>query len=117
MDEELEWTRRLGDAFLCQEDELMKRVHFLRDQACQAGNLESTEYARVPVRQTCRLRSMWSSRMLLGIAARISGDRIAITTWPASTGTTTPGIGAASTIAAPGCASASDARVHRSPCR
>jgi hypothetical protein len=47
MDEDLDWARRLGDAFLYQEDELMERVQFLRDQAYQAGNLESSEYARV----------------------------------------------------------------------
>jgi len=47
MDEDLDWTRRLGDAFLYQEDDVMDRVQFLRDRAYQAGNLESDEYARV----------------------------------------------------------------------
>jgi hypothetical protein len=47
MDEDLDWTRRLGDAFLYQEDDVMDRVQFLRDRAYEAGNLESNEYARV----------------------------------------------------------------------
>jgi len=47
MDEDLDWTRRLGDAMLYQETDLMDSVQFLRARADAAGNLESTEHLRV----------------------------------------------------------------------
>jgi hypothetical protein len=47
LDEDLEWTRRLGDAFLYQEAQVMDSIQFLRARADAAGNLESTEYAQV----------------------------------------------------------------------
>lgn len=46
MDEDLEWTRRLGDAFLYQEAEVMDAVQELRERAYAAGNLDSLEHAR-----------------------------------------------------------------------
>jgi uncharacterized protein DUF3300 len=47
MDEKLEWTRSLGDAFLAQENQLMDRVQLLRQRAETAGSLRSDEQIRV----------------------------------------------------------------------
>jgi Protein of unknown function (DUF3300) len=50
MDQKLEWTEDLGDAFLAQEDDVMDRVQYLRRRAEQAGYLQSGEHITV-VRQ------------------------------------------------------------------
>lgn len=42
MDEDLNWTRDLGDAFLAQKTELMDAVQRLRKQAIDAGTLKTT---------------------------------------------------------------------------
>lgn len=47
MDEDPDWTERLGDAFLDQEGEVMDSVQVLRDRAYDAGRLDSLEYVRV----------------------------------------------------------------------
>ncbi len=47
MDDDLEWTEQLGDAFLAQEGEMMDRVQHLRQRAYAAGNLNSLEHVRV----------------------------------------------------------------------
>lgn len=47
MDEDLDWTRNLGDAMLYQEAQVMDSIQFLRARADAEGNLETTEYARV----------------------------------------------------------------------
>jgi hypothetical protein len=47
MDEQLDWTRRLGDAFLAQEDQVMDTVQQLRQRAQAAGNLAPDERQRV----------------------------------------------------------------------
>jgi hypothetical protein len=47
MDEDLEWTRRLGDAMLYQEAQVMDSIQFLRARADAAGSLESTEFTHV----------------------------------------------------------------------
>lgn len=47
MDERLDWTERLGDAFLGQQADVMDSVQFLRDKAYAAGNLRSNERMRV----------------------------------------------------------------------
>jgi len=47
MDEDLEWTRRLGDAFLSQKAEVMDRIQELRERAYAAGTLETLEHLRV----------------------------------------------------------------------
>jgi hypothetical protein len=47
MDEKLEWTRALGDAFLAQEPQMMDEVQKLRQRAQAAGNLRSDERIRV----------------------------------------------------------------------
>jgi hypothetical protein len=49
MNEKLEWTQRLGDAFLADEAGVMRTVQMLRQRAQQAGNLQSTEQQRVYV--------------------------------------------------------------------
>ncbi|HEX7249353.1 MAG TPA: DUF3300 domain-containing protein, partial [Burkholderiales bacterium] len=47
MDENLEWTRRLGDAFLAQEAQVMDTIQQLRQRAKAEGKLESDERQRV----------------------------------------------------------------------
>jgi hypothetical protein len=51
MSERLEWTQKLGDAFLDQEDEVMDSVQKLRARAEAAGNLRDTEQQRVIVEE------------------------------------------------------------------
>lgn len=46
MSEDLEWTQRLGDAFLLDEARVMDAVQDLRHQALAAGNLDAMEHAR-----------------------------------------------------------------------
>ena len=43
MDASLDWTQRLGEAFLAQQDGVMASVQRLRSAAVQAGNLASTD--------------------------------------------------------------------------
>ena len=47
MDEQLEWTQRLGDAFLEQEPHVMETVQRLRQRAAAAGHLLPDERLRV----------------------------------------------------------------------
>jgi len=47
MDQQLEWTARLGDVFIAQEPQVMETVQNLRQKAQAAGNLRSTEQATV----------------------------------------------------------------------
>lgn len=47
MDEDLEWTRRLGDAVLLQESEVMDRIQDLRLRAYEAGNLRDSPQVTV----------------------------------------------------------------------
>ena len=47
MDEQLNWTESLGDAFLAQEPAVMDTVQQLRRRAQAAGNLRSSEQIRV----------------------------------------------------------------------
>jgi hypothetical protein len=47
MDEKLDWTQRLGDAFLLQESDVMRTVQELRERAYDAGSLSSNDYIRV----------------------------------------------------------------------
>ena len=51
MDENLDWTRRLGDAFLLQEEQVMETTQRLRDRALAEGTLDSMEHITVE-RQT-----------------------------------------------------------------
>jgi len=43
MSAELSWTQQLGDAFLGQQEDVLAAVQTLREQAKEAGNLESNE--------------------------------------------------------------------------
>lgn len=47
MDQQLEWTARLGDVFIAQEPQVMETVQSLRQKAYEAGNLRSTEQVTV----------------------------------------------------------------------
>lgn len=47
MDEKLDWTERLGDAFLGQEEQVMDTVQKLRQKAYAAGNLKSDNEMQV----------------------------------------------------------------------
>src|SRR6266545_1768008 len=47
MDEHLNWTERLGDAFLAQQAQVMDTVQNLRKKAYEAGNLKSSDQVRV----------------------------------------------------------------------
>jgi len=47
MDERLDWTRSLGDAFLAQEPVVMARVQALRQRAMAAGSLRSDAQVQV----------------------------------------------------------------------
>jgi len=49
MSERLEWTQKLGDAFLDQQDEVIDTVQRLRAEAQAAGNLRDTEEQSVIV--------------------------------------------------------------------
>ncbi len=47
MDQNIEWTERLGDAFLAQQSQVMDTVQTLRQKAQQAGNLSSNPQIQV----------------------------------------------------------------------
>ena len=47
MDEKLDWTERLGEAFLAQESQVMDAVQHLRRRAAATGHLSSGEYVRI----------------------------------------------------------------------
>jgi len=49
MDSKLDWTQKLGDAFLAQQKELMEAVQRLRARAQASGNLKSTTEQTVTV--------------------------------------------------------------------
>ena len=51
MNDKLDWTQKLGDAFLAQQQEVMKTVQSLRAKAKAAGNLESSEEQVVKERE------------------------------------------------------------------
>ena len=51
MSEKLNWTQRLGDAFLAQEDQVMDTIQHLRSKAYAQGNLKNTQEQKVIVEQ------------------------------------------------------------------
>src|SRR5262249_50788384 len=51
MNEKLDWTQRLGDAFLAQQSDVMDAVQVLRNKAQAQGNLQSNEQQKVIVQQ------------------------------------------------------------------
>ena len=53
MDQNLEWTTALGDAFLDQPADVMNSIQALRAEAIAAGNLTDTQQQRVVREKTC----------------------------------------------------------------
>ncbi len=51
MSEKLEWTKKLGDAFLAQQKDVMNTVQNLRAKAQAQGNLQSTKEQKVIVEE------------------------------------------------------------------
>jgi len=51
MNEKLDWTQQLGDAFLAQQGDVMDAVQRLRSKAQAQGNLQSNEQQKVIVQQ------------------------------------------------------------------
>jgi hypothetical protein len=51
MNEKLDWTQKLGDAFLAQQKDVMDTVQKLRLKAYGEGNLKTTEQQKVTVEQ------------------------------------------------------------------
>jgi uncharacterized membrane protein YgcG len=51
LNEKLDWTQKLGDAFLAQQSDVMDAVQRLRAKADAAGNLKSNEQQTVTVEQ------------------------------------------------------------------
>jgi hypothetical protein len=49
MSDKLDWTQKLGDAFLAQESEVMNTIQRLRSKARGEGNLQDTEQQKVIV--------------------------------------------------------------------
>ena len=49
MNENLEWTQKLGDAFLSQQKQVLDTIQNLRKKAQEAGNLKTTEEQKVIV--------------------------------------------------------------------
>ncbi len=47
MDSDLDWTQRLGDAFLVQEEDVLDSIQRLRGQAHRSGHLGSNEHVQV----------------------------------------------------------------------
>jgi hypothetical protein len=47
MNEKIDWTQKLGDAFLAQQKEVMQSVQVLRNKAKDTGNLKSTKEVTV----------------------------------------------------------------------
>jgi uncharacterized membrane protein YgcG len=47
MNEKIDWTQKLGDAFLAQQKEVMQSVQVLRNKAKETGNLKSTKEVTV----------------------------------------------------------------------
>ena len=47
MNDKLDWTQKLGDAFLAQQSDVMSAAQRLRQKAQQSGNLKSNEQQKV----------------------------------------------------------------------
>ena len=78
MNEKLDWTQKLGDAFLAQQTDVMNAIQRLRSKAQAKGNLKTTQEQKVivepmPVSQTTGgRRSSSSSRPRVRL--RLSGS-------------------------------------------
>ncbi len=64
MAEKLEWTEKLGDAFLAQQTDVMETVQSLRKRAYEAGNLKSTNEQHVIVEKETVLVEPADSRVV-----------------------------------------------------
>jgi len=64
MAEKLEWTEKLGDAFLAQQTDVMETVQNLREKAYEAGNLKSTDEQQVIVEKETILVEPADSRVV-----------------------------------------------------
>jgi hypothetical protein len=51
MNEKIEWTAKVGDAFLAQQDEVMDTIQELRAKAQEQGNLKTSEEQKVIVEE------------------------------------------------------------------
>jgi len=47
MDDDLEWTQNLGDAFLVQEEDVIASIQYLRSEAYSQGHLKSNDRVKV----------------------------------------------------------------------
>ena len=47
LSDKLDWTQKLGEAFLAQQDEVMDEIQVLREKADEAGNLKSNKQQKV----------------------------------------------------------------------
>ncbi len=60
MNDKLDWTEQLGEAFLAQPDDVQNAIQILREKAEAAGNLKSTKEQKVTrVKATRRAPIMW----------------------------------------------------------
>lgn len=59
MNEELDWTQQLGEAFLAQRDQVMDTVQMLRARAHAAGTLRANDQQRVIVQDRVILIEPW----------------------------------------------------------
>ncbi|MEM5787364.1 MAG: DUF3300 domain-containing protein [Syntrophobacteraceae bacterium] len=50
MSDKMEWTQRMGDAFMTQQSDVMETIQSLRHKAHAQGNLKSTDQLRIAVR-------------------------------------------------------------------
>jgi hypothetical protein len=55
MNEKLEWTEKLGNAFLSQQKEVMSSVQRLRQKAQESGNLKTTKEQKVVVEKETKV--------------------------------------------------------------
>jgi hypothetical protein len=55
MSEKVDWTQKLGDAFIAQEKEVMETVQKLRKKAEEQGNLKATKEQKVIVEQETKI--------------------------------------------------------------
>jgi len=75
MNDKLDWTQKLGDAFLADQKSVLDAVQRLRSRADAAGNLKSTEQQKVIVEQRLGL-SRLSALLLAAIALLLPWRRI-----------------------------------------
>src|SRR6266508_1236195 len=78
MDQQLEWTARLGDVFIAQEPQVMETVQSLRQKAYEAGNLGSTEQAYVVQQGDLRHRAGQPGNRLRAVLRSARGVRIVV---------------------------------------